>query len=323
MSLRNTLSQIAIISFLLNTGCTTKSAIWTKGFAEIDIDCWIVDNHVWWSPNGERLVVYSSCNGWQGAQVVTMNPDGSDPVNITNNKGSNLSPEWSPDGTKIVFYSNLHGEDTTQLYGAYDIYTITIKRDSLKRLTDSSGRDGGPLWSPSGDKIAFYSNRDGDTEIYTMNINGSDQKRLTIRAGWDWPMDWSPIENKLLAYGTNGEHFGIYTIDLDDRSIEFLSDPDSNDEQPAYSPDGNEIIYLSSRNSLHMIMIMNADGSNKRIISESTEHMFDQPTFSNDGTQIGYSIGNVVTTAEERLWRTVVIADRDGSNARFLRGGKH
>ena len=41
------------------------------------------------------------------------------------------------------------------------------------RLTNNAAFDGAPAWSPDGTKIAFASNRDGDTQIYVMNADGS------------------------------------------------------------------------------------------------------------------------------------------------------
>ncbi len=38
-----------------------------------------------------------------------------------------------------------------------------------------------PAWSPDGRKIAFVSDRDGNSGIYLMNTDGSGQRRLTHR----------------------------------------------------------------------------------------------------------------------------------------------
>ena len=40
------------------------------------------------------------------------------------------------------------------------------------RLTNATGQDILPKWSPNGAQIAFVSNRDGNYEIYTMSSNG-------------------------------------------------------------------------------------------------------------------------------------------------------
>ena len=41
------------------------------------------------------------------------------------------------------------------------------------RLTNNAAFDIEPSWSPDGTKIAFASDRDGNSEIYVMNADGS------------------------------------------------------------------------------------------------------------------------------------------------------
>ena len=48
----------------------------------------------------------------------------------------------------------------------------------LKGLTTGSNKDNFPAWSPTGDRIAFTSDRDGDYEIYSIRSDGADLKRL-------------------------------------------------------------------------------------------------------------------------------------------------
>jgi TolB protein len=38
-----------------------------------------------------------------------------------------------------------------------------------------------PVWSPDGNQIAFYSNRDGDFEIYVVNSDGSNLRQITSK----------------------------------------------------------------------------------------------------------------------------------------------
>jgi TolB protein len=40
-------------------------------------------------------------------------------------------------------------------------------------------RDGSPVLSPDGRRIAFVSERDGNRQIYVMNADGSGLRRLT------------------------------------------------------------------------------------------------------------------------------------------------
>ena len=50
-----------------------------------------------------------------------------------------------------------------------------------RRLTRNAARDLAPAWLPDGQKIAFVSERDGNSEVYVMNADGSGQRRLTHR----------------------------------------------------------------------------------------------------------------------------------------------
>jgi len=61
---------------------------------------------------------------------------------------------------KIVFVSDRDGP--------YEIYTMDVNGNNIRRLTYHEGDNINPDWSPDGTKIAFSSNRSGAYEIYTM-----------------------------------------------------------------------------------------------------------------------------------------------------------
>ncbi len=58
------------------------------------------------------------------------------------------------------------------------------------RLTNNPAQDSEPVFAPDGSKIAFTSDRDGNTEIYVMNANGSNPLRLTNNPAQDINPDW-------------------------------------------------------------------------------------------------------------------------------------
>ena len=77
-----------------------------------------------------------------------------------------------------------------------EIWTMNPDGSALTKLTDATsfandvGGDGGPSWSPDGERIMFgrstgYQERDG---LFVMNADGSNQARIgTLPATAEWP----------------------------------------------------------------------------------------------------------------------------------------
>ena len=99
-------------------------------------------------------------------QIWTMNSDGTNKKQITNNNAANFGPFFHPNGKKIIFSSNVHDEKGRD----FDLYTINLDGKDLERITYFDGFDGFPMFSPDGKYLVFASNRNqkktGDTNIF-------------------------------------------------------------------------------------------------------------------------------------------------------------
>ena len=85
----------------------------------------------------------------------------------------------SPDGTRfaVSMYRNLD-----DVHGNREILVEDMTAHKSARLTDNSGNDNHPTWSPDGTLIAFVSDRSGKPQIYTMNsTTGGNLKKITNR----------------------------------------------------------------------------------------------------------------------------------------------
>ena len=67
--------------------------------------------------------------------------------------------------------------------------------EEITQLTNLDTRDGHPVWSPDGSKIAFQSSRTGNPEVFIMNDNGENVEQLTFNTEFDGIPKWSPDDN--------------------------------------------------------------------------------------------------------------------------------
>src|SRR5215208_2378689 len=103
------------------------------------------------------------------------------------------------------------------------------------------------------ERIAFYSERDGNQEIYVMNADGSNQTRLTSVNANDSDPSWSPDRTKI-AFDSdrdsteqeNFENHEIYVMNAADGSnLTSLTFNRAWDSLPRWSPDGTFIAFYS------------------------------------------------------------------------------
>ena len=73
--------------------------------------------------------------------IFTINPEGGEPVQLTENQGSNEAPTWSPDGSLIAFSSTREGKSR--------LYVMTAYGTDQRRLLSLPGEQSNPKWSPN------------------------------------------------------------------------------------------------------------------------------------------------------------------------------
>jgi Tol biopolymer transport system component len=172
------------------------------------------------------------------------------------------------------------------IYATYDIYRARPDGSELSKLTDVPGYDAEATVSPQGDRIVFTSMRDGDLDIYSMNLDGSDVVPLTDRIGYDGGPFYSP-DGTMIVYRahhpTDGTEIEDYQALLADGLI---------------------------RPSKLEIFVMDADGSNKRSITDLGAAAFG-PFFLPSGEKIIFSSNYGDPKGREfDLW----MVDLDGDN---------
>ncbi len=90
-----------------------------------------------WSPKGDRIA-YAAMDEGNNLNIMTISPDGKDPLKLTKGAGSNENPSWSPDGRHIVFMSTRTGDS--------EIFMMNADGTAQKRISFSGGNYM-PKWS--------------------------------------------------------------------------------------------------------------------------------------------------------------------------------
>ena len=168
---------------------------------------------------GDKIVFTSTRTG--DLELFTMNIDGSDVKQITNEIGYDGGAFFSPDGTKIIFRaSRPKTKDEINLY---------------KKLL----KDGFVV--PT------------ELEIFICDADGSNLRQLTYLGNANWSPSWHPSGKKIL-FSSNfqakaGFPFNIYMIDLDGKNLKQVSFDKMFDSFPFFSNDGKYLIFSSNRNN--------------------------------------------------------------------------
>lgn len=231
-----------------------------------------------WHPDSRHVLIrarqsYADVGLWlvdvdSGEHVTLLNQSPSPTVN---------GGAVSPDGQKVIYALQKDFDSPGELW------TINADGSNPRLLFTSPGWAIYALaWSPNSSQIAFV----GDG-IMVMNVDGSPPRTVTknsIAPNYLFSPMWSP-DSRMLAFVTldgpspftqKGAPQGDWDVDVfkganvhlvdvaTGKERHLLNDGSTGNIDPAWSPDGSQIAFASTRSGTNEIWAVNVDGSNPR-----------------------------------------------------------
>lgn len=208
------------------------------------------------------------------------------------------NPRLSPDGTSVAV------EVADVRTGARDIWIYEGQRGLPRRFTTDPADVVFPIWSPTGERIAFGSLRGGPLDIYVKSVNGvGAPEPLLKQSGAKLPQDWSPDGSQIvyedLSLARSAERQLEVMSTTGKPEPRLLLSTTFNAFGARYSPDGQWIAFVSEESGSPEVCVVPVTGQGRiQRISVSGGSM---PRWRRDGKELFFAApdGSLMAVATE------------------------
>jgi Tol biopolymer transport system component len=200
----------------------------------------------------------------ESMDIFAVQLDGGVTHRLTDAPGYDAEGSFSPDGRHIVFTSlrdafpleKLSPEDRKRFeadpahFG--EIYLMKADGSDQRRLTHLPGYDGGPFFSPDGQRIIWrrFDPNGMNADIYTMKTDGSDVLRITDFQSISWAPFFHP-SGEYVIFTSNKfgfSNFELFIVDAEGKREPIrVTFTDGFDGLPVFAPDGRKLSWASGR----------------------------------------------------------------------------
>jgi Tol biopolymer transport system component len=228
----------------------------------------------------------------QNSSIAIMDPDGSnrkrifeaasaglDPAKVARGMAGAFAPSWSPDGQWIAFGLG----EWFQERRTSKARIMRVRRDGtgVEALTDGTVHSGFPSYSADGKQIVYRVWGEDNLGLRILNLE--DRTTRVLTTGYDNLPGWSPDGSRILfTRRVDAVNFDVFTIRPDGSDLLRLTTNRATDGHAVWTADGRIMwnsgiygfrdeaaLYDNTFQQYGQIFIMNADGSGKRMLTDS------------------------------------------------------
>jgi len=152
-------------------------------------------------------------------------------VRLTTDPSTEKDPAFSNDGTRLAFASDRSG--------TMEIYVMNLATKAVTQLTSLSAGAEEPSWSRDDSEIVFRSG----ISVFLMNADGTNSRLVQTGISALEPAEYPSMsaDGTQVLFDTFAQ---IQTADVDGGGLRYVVDnTDTNDETPAFSPDGVNVAF--------------------------------------------------------------------------------
>ena len=199
-----------------------------------------------------------------------------------------------PDGEVIAFTMDAKGNENAQ------VFILNPKNGEYKMLTDGISRNGSPVWSEDGEKIAYRSNkRNGaSNDVWITSVDDKNKSEMILESqdGTSWgAIDWSNDNKKILIQNyISVSNSKIYSIDVESKTKSLIIG--SNDKKSVniglnFDNDDKGIFFITNEFSDYRnLAYKNIKTGQVTLITNDIRWNVDSFVLSKDGSRAAFSI---------------------------------
>ena len=237
-----------------------------------------------WSPDGRHLV-YSDLTDQHALVEVEIETGKTQrltpPYDLTKDL-RDFYPRYSLDG-RYIAYAHFTS------HGSGDLYLLDRTAGTTRQLTHDQAAIRGLSWMPDHRSLVFASDRGGSTLLWTINVFSNGTPRLLPSDSAHVSEPATGPSSDWLVYVDSIENWALRRYEVTPtglRKDSWILPTNARNHEPAYSPDGKHIAFISDRSGLWAVWMADADGSNLTQLTSFEGHWLGCVSWSPDGTRL-------------------------------------
>jgi TolB protein len=184
--------------------------------------------------------------------------------------------------------------------------------DNNEKITDGNGIIIIPTFSKiNKDEIFYLEYKNRKANFYKENIKTKQKNIIKINDGIIFAPNFNPQDNhQMILSIANEKGTNLFLLDMSIGKYSKITNNKFINTSPTFSPDGNQIVYVSDKTGNKQLHIHDIDTKESKQISKN-KGMYDKPSWSPDGKLIAF-----VKTEKGKF--KLGLMTPDGENERFI-----